>query len=113
MRTAFASAASGAVSTKSDVAADKFDTFRRTEDGVRSVDLRREVIKNPDFVAYARAFGGFGITVEKTEDFPAAFRAAQASGKPAVIQLKIDPDAITPSTTLTKIGAAARAKQKS
>jgi len=71
------------------------------------------VLKNPDFVAYARAFGGFGITVEKTEDFPAAFRAAEASGKPAVIQLKIDPDAITPSTTLAKIGAAARAKQKS
>lgn len=37
--------------SKSDVAADKFDTFRRIEDGVRSVDLRREVIKNPDFVA--------------------------------------------------------------
>jgi len=70
------------------------------------------VLKNPDFVAYARAFGGFGVLVDKTVDFPKAFRAAQKSGKPAVIQLKIDPDAITPAMTLAKIGAAARAKQK-
>ena len=70
------------------------------------------VLKNPDFVAYARAFGGFGVLVDKTADFPKAFRAAQKSGKPAVIQLKIDPDAITPAMTLAKISAAARAKQK-
>jgi acetolactate synthase I/II/III large subunit len=70
------------------------------------------VLKNPDFVAYARAFGGFGAVVEKTADFPKAFQAAQKSGKPAVIQLKIDPDAITPAMTLAKIGAAARARQK-
>ena len=67
---------------------------------------------NPDFAAYARAFGGFGVTVERTEDFPAAFRAAQASGMPAIIHLKTDPDAITPSTTLTKIREAAMARRK-
>jgi acetolactate synthase I/II/III large subunit len=70
------------------------------------------VLKNPDFVAYARAFGGFGAVVEKTADFPKAFQAAQKSGKPAVILLKIDPEAITPAMTLAKIGAAARARQK-
>jgi acetolactate synthase-1/2/3 large subunit len=52
------------------------------------------------------------VLVERTEDFPKAFKEAQASGKPAVIQLRIDPDASTPAMTLTKIGAAARAKQK-
>jgi acetolactate synthase I/II/III large subunit len=60
---------------------------------------------NPDFAAYAQAFGGFGISVERTEDFPAAFKEAQASGKPAIIRLKIDPEAITPVTTLAKIRA--------
>jgi acetolactate synthase-1/2/3 large subunit len=60
-------------------------------------------LKNPDFAAYARAFGGFGVTVEKTEEFPAAFRAAEASGLPAIIHLKIDPEAITPTTTLAKL----------
>ncbi len=60
-------------------------------------------LRNPDFAAYARAFGGFGITVEKTEDFAAAFHAAAKSGVPAIIHLKVDPEAITPSTTLEAI----------
>jgi len=62
-------------------------------------------LRNPDFAAYARAFGGFGVSVERTEDFPAAFKEAQSSGKPAIIRLKIDPEAITPATTLAKIRA--------
>jgi acetolactate synthase I/II/III large subunit len=60
-------------------------------------------LHNPDFVAYAQAFGSYGALVEKTADFPAAFGAAQKSGKPAIIHLKIDPEAITPSATLTGI----------
>ena len=62
-------------------------------------------LRNPDFAAYAAAFGGFGTSVERSEDFPAAFKAAQASGKPAIIRLQIDPEAITPVTTLAKIRA--------
>ena len=68
-------------------------------------------LRNPDFAAYARAFGGFGATVERTADFPAAFRAAQASGKPAIIRLAIDPEAITPTTTLAKIRARSLAQK--
>jgi acetolactate synthase I/II/III large subunit len=60
-------------------------------------------LRNPDFAAYARAFGGYGALVEKTADFADAFAAARDSGKPAIIHLKIDPEAITPATTLTKI----------
>jgi acetolactate synthase-1/2/3 large subunit len=69
-------------------------------------------LRNPDFPAYARAFGGFGVSVERTEDFPAAFRAAEASGKPAIVRLAIDPEAITPGTTLAKIRAKAVAEKK-
>jgi acetolactate synthase I/II/III large subunit len=68
-------------------------------------------LRNPDFAAYARAFGGFGIDVERTEDFPAAFKEAQASGKPAIVRLKIDPEAITPATTLAKIRAKSLAEK--
>ena len=60
-------------------------------------------LQNPDFAAYARAFGGHGETVERTEDFAAAFERSRASGKPALIELRIDPDAITPATTLSAI----------
>jgi acetolactate synthase-1/2/3 large subunit len=62
---------------------------------------------NPDFAAYARAFGGFGATVEKTEQFADAFRAAEASGLPSIIHVKYDADGISPTTTLTKIRDAA------
>ena len=62
-------------------------------------------LRNPDFSAYARAFGGFGASVERTEDFPAAFKQAQASGKPAIIRLVVDPEAITPTTTIAKLRA--------
>jgi acetolactate synthase-1/2/3 large subunit len=68
-------------------------------------------LKNPDFAAYARAFGGFGATVEKTADFAEAFEAAQKSGKPAIIHLKVDPEAITPATTLGTIRTKAVAER--
>jgi acetolactate synthase-1/2/3 large subunit len=60
-------------------------------------------LHNPDFTAYAKAFGGFGVRVEKTEDFPAAFAAARDSGKPSIVHLKIDPDALTPGMSLSAI----------
>jgi acetolactate synthase-1/2/3 large subunit len=60
-------------------------------------------LRNPDFAAYAKAFGGVGLTVEKTADFAPAFKAAQASGKPAIIHVKVDSEAITPTTTLGAI----------
>ncbi|QAY95745.1 thiamine pyrophosphate-binding protein [Methylovirgula ligni] len=67
-------------------------------------------LRNPDFAAYACAFGGFGVTVERTEDFPEAFKAAREAGVPAIIHLKIDVDAVTPATTLTHIREQARAR---
>jgi acetolactate synthase I/II/III large subunit len=67
-------------------------------------------LKNPDFAAYARAFGGFGASVEATADFAAAFEAAVASGLPSILHVKIDADAITPGTTLTQIREAALAR---
>lgn len=64
-------------------------------------------LKNPDFAEYARAFGGHGERVETTEQFAPAFERALASGKPAILHCLIDPETITPSTTLEKIRAAA------
>jgi acetolactate synthase-1/2/3 large subunit len=58
---------------------------------------------NPDFAAYARAFGAHGETVEETAQFAPAFERSLAAGKPALIEVKIDPQAITTSTTLDAI----------
>jgi acetolactate synthase-1/2/3 large subunit len=68
-------------------------------------------LSNPDFAAYAKAFGGFGVAVERTEDFPAAFKAAQESRRPAIIHLKADPQALTPGATLDAIREGALAAQ--
>ncbi|HYA81489.1 MAG TPA: thiamine pyrophosphate-dependent enzyme, partial [Methylocystis sp.] len=67
-------------------------------------------LKNPDFAAYARAYGGFGATVERTDDFELAFEAARKSKLPAILHVKMDPDRITPTASLAGIRAAAMAK---
>ncbi|MBC9175907.1 thiamine pyrophosphate-binding protein [Pseudoroseomonas ludipueritiae] len=50
-------------------------------------------LTNPDFAAYARAFGGHGETVRRTEEFAPAFERALASGKPAILHCFLDPRA--------------------
>jgi len=67
-------------------------------------------LRNPDFAAYAVAFGGHGERVEKTADFAAAFERAVNSNKPAIIHLITDPEAITPTTTISKLRQSAQAK---
>lgn len=67
-------------------------------------------LRNPDFAAYASAFGGHGERVEKTADFAAAFDRAVKSNKPAILHLITDPEAITPTTTIAKLRAAGQAK---
>jgi acetolactate synthase-1/2/3 large subunit len=62
---------------------------------------------NPDFAALARAYGLHGGTVERTEDFEPAFEDAWKAETSALLELKIDPDAITTRTTLSAIRAAA------
>ena len=65
-------------------------------------------LKNPDFCAYALAFGGHGERVEHTEDFAPALARARASGKPALIHCLIDPQAITPTATIASLRKAAQ-----
>jgi len=62
---------------------------------------------NPDFAAYARAFGAHGETVIETAAFPDAFERALAAGTPAMLELRTDPEAINPRTTLSAIRAQA------
>jgi acetolactate synthase-1/2/3 large subunit len=66
---------------------------------------------NPDFAALARAHGALGLTVERAEEIGPALDAALAAGRPALVHLKIEVEAITPTTTLSAIRAAAEAKK--
>jgi acetolactate synthase I/II/III large subunit len=60
-------------------------------------------LANPDFADFARSFGCFGESVERTEDFEAAFERAAASGLPAVVTLRVDAEAISPRSTISEL----------
>lgn len=68
-------------------------------------------LRNPDFAAYARAFGGHGETVTRTEEFAPALERARAAGRPAILHLLIDPETITPTATLAGLREAALKKK--
>jgi acetolactate synthase-1/2/3 large subunit len=58
-------------------------------------------LAGPDFVALARSFGAHAERVETTDDFEAAFERAIEAGKPAVLELSMDPKQITPDRRLS------------
>jgi acetolactate synthase I/II/III large subunit len=57
-------------------------------------------LDNPDFPALAEAYGAAGEAVADTAAFPAAFDRALAAGRPALLELRVDPETITPGMTL-------------
>ena len=60
-------------------------------------------LANPDFAALAGAYGIFGATVNRTDEFEPAFEQALECGGPALIELKINPEAINTRFTLSSI----------
>lgn len=64
-------------------------------------------LENPDFAALARAYGAHGETVSETGQFTAAFERALGAGRPSLIEIRLDPEAITPTTSLSAIREAA------
>jgi len=62
-------------------------------------------LRNPDFAALGRSFGAFGEVVTRTEEFAGAFERAVASGGPAVVEVRIPIEALTPAASLSEIRA--------
>jgi len=89
-----------------------YGTIRMHQERVYPTRVHGTDLKNPDFAAYARAFGGHGETVERTADFAAAFERAVAAGKPAIVHVKTDPEALTSRITLSKLREQSLARQK-
>jgi acetolactate synthase-1/2/3 large subunit len=67
-------------------------------------------LTNPDFAAYAIAFGGHGERVESTDAFFPAFDRAIKSRKPSIIHCLTDPEALTPAQSLSAIREVANSK---
>ena len=81
-----------------------YGTIRMHQEREYPARVHGTALANPDFVLLARAYGAHGELVEETAAFAPAFERAldstQSGGKPALIELRIDPQAITPNTTL-------------
>ncbi len=62
-------------------------------------------LTNPDFAKLMEAFGGHGEVVSATAEFRPAFERAAASGKPSLIELRMNPDQITSRATIPQLRA--------
>lgn len=60
---------------------------------------------NPNFAELARSYGLFGEVVEDDADFPGIFARALAANRPALIELRVDPDYISPDKTIADLRA--------
>jgi len=80
-----------------------YGTIRMHQERDYPARVHGTALHNPDFSALARAYGAYGEVVESTEQFAPAFERAMASGTPALLELRIDPEAITTRSTLSAI----------
>lgn len=84
-----------------------FGTIRMHQEANYPGRVVGTTLRNPDFAAYAVAFGGYGERVETTAEFVPAFERALAAGKPAILHCVVDIEALTPHLSLTAIRTAA------
>jgi len=65
---------------------------------------------NPDFHALAKAYGAHAERVTRTEEFAPAFERSLAAGKPALIEMCVDQEAIHSRYSLTDLRNRRKAK---
>ena len=77
-----------------------YGTIRMHQEKTYPARVSGTDLRNPDFAALARAYGAQGETVTRTDQFASAFARAHAATGPSLIHVRIDPQALTMSTTL-------------
>jgi acetolactate synthase-1/2/3 large subunit len=89
-----------------------YGTIRMHQERYFPTRVSGTMLKNPDFAALARAYGLHGEVVEDTKSFEAAFERAWSARTAALIEVRIDPDAISPRASLSAIRDEALKSQK-
>jgi len=88
-----------------------YGTIRMYQERTYPGRVSGTALTNPDFAKYIEAFGGHGEVVTATAEFTPAFQRAVASRKPAVIELRTNPEQITSRATIAQLrGSAGAAK---
>jgi acetolactate synthase I/II/III large subunit len=88
-----------------------YGTIRMHQERTYPARVHGTALANPDFAALARAYGAHAETVTCTAEFAPAFDRALAAQKPALLHLKLDPQALTMNASLDELrtqGLAAR-----
>ncbi|SFS21379.1 thiamine pyrophosphate-binding protein [Yoonia litorea] len=88
----------------------RYGTIRMHQEKHYPARVSGTMLANPDFAAFARAYGGHGELVDRSEDFGASFARAVASGLPAVIECRVDEEALSTGATLSAVRDAALGK---
>ncbi len=86
-----------------------YGTIRMHQERTYPGRVSGTALTNPDFAKFIEAFGGHGEVVTETADFTPAFRRAVQSGRPAVIELRMNPEQITTRATIADLRAGKRA----
>ncbi len=82
-----------------------YGTIRMHQERAYPYRVSGTALTNPDFARYIEAFGGHGEVVTETAEFTPAFQRAVESGKPAVIELRMNPEQITTRQTIAQLRA--------
>ncbi|MFT6075197.1 MAG: acetolactate synthase-1/2/3 large subunit [Yoonia sp.] len=85
----------------------RYGTIRMHQEKTYPGRVSGTALVNPDFAAFARAYGGHGEVVKTSADFPAVFARAQAAGTVAVIECQVDEEALSTGATLSAVRTAA------
>jgi acetolactate synthase-1/2/3 large subunit len=64
-------------------------------------------LTNPDFARFIESFGGHGEIVEATDQLVPAVKRAIASGKPAIVEVRTNPEQVTNRSTIEQLRAQA------
>ena len=82
-----------------------YGTIRMHQERAHPGRVSGTALTNPDFAKFIEAFGGHGEVVTETDEFASAFRRAVESGRPSVIELRMNPEQITTRATIADLRA--------
>jgi acetolactate synthase-1/2/3 large subunit len=91
----------------------KYGTIRMHQERHYPGRVSGSDLANPDYAALARAYGGYGEVVTRTEDFGPAFRRACEWGTVAIVECRVDPEALTTGQTVGEVRAEGSARAAS
>jgi acetolactate synthase-1/2/3 large subunit len=84
-----------------------YGTIRMYQERTYPARVSGTALTNPDFAKFIEAFGGHGEIVEATDQLVPAVKRAMASGKPAIVEIRTNPEQVTNRATIADLRAQA------